>query len=79
MSDTDLIELFKGKKEENNVRYRELLSQMPYFTKELKRTGVTRRLLWEEYYSKNNIDAFGYSQFCYHLQCWQDIQNLSTK
>jgi len=38
MSDTDLIELFKGKKEENNVRYRELLGQMPYFTKELKRT-----------------------------------------
>jgi len=79
MSDTELIELFKGKKEENNARYRELLSQMPSFTKELKRTGVTRQLLWKEY-TKNNPNAFGYSQFCHHLQCWQDIQQgLSMK
>ena len=78
MSDTELMELFKGKKEENNERYRAMLVQMPYFTKELKRTGVTRQLLWEEY-SKNNPNAFGYSQFCHHLQCWQDIQGLSMK
>lgn len=78
MSDTELMELFKGKKEENNARYRELLGQMPYFAKELKRTGVTRQLLWEEY-SKNNPNAFGYSQFCHHLQCWQNIQGLSMK
>ncbi len=78
MSDTELMELFKGKKEENNIRYKELLEQMPHFTKELKRTGVTKQLLWKEY-AKNNPNAFGYSQFCYHLQCWQDIQGLSMK
>lgn len=78
MSDTELMELFKGSKEENNLRYREMLPQMPLFTKELKRTGVTRQLLWEEY-SKNTPNAFGYSQFCHHLQCWQDIQGLSMK
>ncbi len=62
MSDTELMELFRGNKEENNIRYREMLVQMPYFTKELKCTGVTRQLLWEEY-SKNNPNAFGYLQF----------------
>ena len=78
MSDTDLISLFKGEKEENNIRYKEMLPQMPYFTKELKKTGVTRYLLWKEY-AKDNDDAFSYSQFCHHLQCWQGVQNLSMK
>ncbi len=78
MTDTELLALFKGKKEENNIRYREMLPQMAYFTKELKKTGVTRYLLWKEY-AENNGNAFSYSQFCHHLQCWQGVQNLSMK
>ncbi len=78
MNDSELIELFKGKKEENNIRYQAMLPNMPYYVKELKRTGVTRQLLWEEY-SKNNDNKFSYSQFCYHLQCWQDFQDVSMK
>ena len=78
ISDTELLELFKGKKKENNIRYQTMLPKMPYYVKELKRTGVTRQLLWEEY-SKNNDNTFSYSQFCYHLQCWQDLQNVSMK
>lgn len=78
MSDTELLELFKGKKEEHNARYQAMLPKMPYYAKELKRTGVTRQLLWEEY-SENNDNTFSYSQFCYHLQCWQDFQDVSMK
>lgn len=78
ISDTELIELFKGKKGENNIRYQAMLPKMPYYVKELKKTGVTRQLLWEEY-CKNNDNTFSYSQFCYHLQCWQDFQEVSMK
>lgn len=41
-------------------------SQVSYFLSELKRTGVTRQLLWEEYISREP-DGYGYSQFCFHL------------
>ena len=36
---------------------------------ELKRTGVTRQLLWNEYLLKYP-DGYGYSQYCYHLSEW---------
>lgn len=37
--------------------------------KELSKTGVTLRLLWEEY-KKNQPQGYSYSQFCYHYQQW---------
>jgi len=37
-----------------------------YFIAELKRRGVTRHLLWEEY-RIDHPDGYGYSQFCEHL------------
>ena len=47
-------------------RYIHFKGKLEYFSKELKRTGVTKKLLWEEY-----IDSFpqgyAYSQFCFHL------------
>lgn len=42
-----------------------------YVEKELKRTGVTRWILWAEYKNKYP-DGYSYSQFCYHLQKWFD-------
>lgn len=39
------------------------LSRIDYFINELKRTGVTRHLLWEEY-KKDNANCYKYSQFC---------------
>jgi len=48
-------------------RYEHLVSQMEYYLKELNRTGVNKRLLWEEY-RQQNPDGYGYSQFCYHIQ-----------
>ena len=35
----------------------------PYFLAELKRTGVTKYLLWQEY-KKADKEGYGYSQFC---------------
>jgi transposase len=41
--------------------------QLSYYEKELKRTGVTRNLLWQEY-RLNNANGYSCTQFCYHLQ-----------
>ena len=38
-------------------------SGIDYFLAELKRTGVTRHLLWEEY-KKGDPNGYSYSQFC---------------
>ena len=43
------------------------VSKIDYWIKELRRVGVTRRLLWEEY-RKEEPDGFGYSQFCDRLK-----------
>ena len=48
-------------------RHEVLLERMPYFMSELKKKGVTRHLLWEEYSSHKGAH-YSYSQFCYHLQ-----------
>ena len=59
-----------------NEKYLQLESQFPYFEKELKRTGVTRQLLWHEY-KRRNPDGYGYSQFCNHFYRWQKTSNAS--
>ena len=38
--------------------------------------GVTRHLLWDEYRRKDP-DGYGYSQFCYHFQMWENSQEIS--
>jgi hypothetical protein len=50
-----------------SARRQELEVLMPYFLSELKRTGVTRLLLWEEY-RKQSTDPFRYTQFCILLK-----------
>ncbi|RYD54204.1 MAG: transcriptional regulator [Sphingobacteriales bacterium] len=47
-------------------RHDEFCKLVPYFLAELKRTGVTRYLLWKEYLAKTP-DGYRYSQFCFHL------------
>ncbi|QDH78190.1 IS21 family transposase [Echinicola soli] len=47
-------------------RYDHFKMRLEYFRKELKRTGVTRALLWEEY-RQSHPDGYSYSQFCHHL------------
>lgn len=50
-------------------RYEDLEKMFPYFEKELRRTGVTRWLLWDEYRRKHP-GGYQYSQFCEHLYRW---------
>lgn len=48
-------------------RYDYFKTQIPHFLKELKKKGVTRHLLWQEY-QERQTDPYSYSQFCFHLQ-----------
>ncbi|MGK7392753.1 MAG: IS21 family transposase [Candidatus Cyclobacteriaceae bacterium M2_1C_046] len=48
-------------------RYEHFKGQIDYFINELKRKGVSKYLLWEEY-RQQRIDGYSYSQFCFHLQ-----------
>lgn len=59
-----------------DTRKQDFLSRIDYFISELKRTGVTRLLLWQEY-SKDNAQSFGYTQFCVLLSNHRRSKDLS--
>ena len=76
MSDTELLTILNLKKESENNRYNALSILFPQFEKELKRTGVTLQLLWEEY-CLSHANGYGYSQFCHHYNLWRKAQKVS--
>lgn len=76
MTDSDLTRVINIKKEIENGRYQELVSLFPDFEKELKRVGVTLKLLWQEYGS-NSAEPYEYSQFCHHYHQWRKNQKVS--
>lgn len=76
MSDTELLSILNLKREADNTRYTMLAQLFPRFEKELKRTGVTLQLLWEEY-SQTHEDSYGYSQFCHHYYHWRKTRKVS--
>jgi transposase len=47
----------------DDVRRLDFIARTPYFLSELKRTGVTRLLLWEEY-RKEYESPYWYTRFC---------------
>lgn len=75
LSDSQLHDLLTHAKPVSN-KAEELAAQFPYVAKELKRPGVTRQLLWEEYLEKHP-DGLRYTQFCYHFQQWQKDADVS--
>ena len=58
LSDEEISNLLQYRQDislEENERYQDLMEEMPFYKNELKRTGVTRQLLWKEYLKKQNI------------------------
>jgi len=74
MNDTEVIELFDKTNKSSNPRYEELSKNFEYIEKELKRTGVTLYLLWEEYRQRQD-EGFSYSRFCHHYKMWERRQD----
>ncbi len=52
--------------EVTHSRYEKINPLFSYFVEELKRKGVTRQLLWQEYRAEQP-EGYSYSQFCEHL------------
>jgi transposase len=47
-----------------------IIPDWSYIYQELKRKGVTLRLLWQEWYQSNPQAAYSYSQFCNLYRAW---------
>ena len=47
-------------------RYKEMSALLPYFTTELRKPGVTRLLLWQEYLN-DFPNGYRYTRFCHFL------------
>jgi len=76
MADSQFLALFEEQRNKKSSKYEELSEQFPCFVAELKRTGVTLMLLWEEY-QKKHPDGYSYSQFCYHFQVWRNASRVT--
>lgn len=74
MSDTEVTELFDKSNKSSNPLYEALSKDFENISKQLKRTGVTLYLLWEEYHQKQE-EGFSYSRFCHHYRMWERRQD----
>lgn len=69
-SDVELEKLFiTDKQKELSPKLKNLYSFFPYAEKELKKTGVTKMLLWQEYKQKYPQGVQS-TQFCEHYNRW---------
>lgn len=67
LPDSELVTVFYKEKETvASSRERVFSSQIEDWLKELRRVGVTKHLLWEEY-REEHPEGYGYSQFCRRL------------
>lgn len=71
LSDKDLEDLFvKPEEKPLNEKLQTLFGLFPIIDKELKKKGVTRQLLWEQY-RKAHPDGLGLSQFKQYYAQWK--------
>jgi transposase len=71
LSDKDLEELFiKPEAQSVNEKLQTLFNLFPAMDKEMKKKGMTRVLLWEQYKS-NHPDGYGISQFKRYYAQWK--------
>lgn len=60
----------------SDKRKSDLDNRIDYFLSELKKTGVTRQLLWQEY-KEINPDGYGYTQFCEYLNQERSLRSVT--
>ncbi len=80
MSDDEVYALLFPEKELANAVYAEV--DYEYVTSELRRTGVTMRLLHEEYVDKCKADGTipaGYTKFCTDYKGWRASRDYSDR
>jgi transposase len=71
LSDKDLEDLFvKPQEQPISEKLQTLFNLFPFIDKELKKKGVTRQLLWEQY-RRDHPDGLGKSQFKHYYAQWK--------
>ena len=76
LSDSVLLDRITGSRQnKKDERYKVIQDNISGWLVELKKPGVTRRLLWEEYKSKYP-DGYSLAQFCYHFQVLSSYKNV---
>ena len=75
LSDKELFSVI-APPSEHEVGHDDLYNLFPYYEQELKRTGVTKLLLWETY-KETYPEGVQYSQFCEHFRRYLKGQQLS--
>lgn len=76
MDDESLSRLLQDSETIDSERLQKLESLFPHFENELKRTGVTRWILWGEY-KNQHPDGYNYSRFCDYYKSWTDSQKAT--
>lgn len=76
LEDQELAKLFAEPAQATKGRYDQLKGLFPWIEKELRRTGVTRWLLWGEYKSRYP-DGYSYAQFCEYYKQWSETQDAT--
>jgi transposase len=76
MPDSRFLALFEKQRNKRCSKYEDISKLFPYFVTELKKTGVTLMILWNEY-QKKHPDGYSYSQFCYHFQVWRNASRVT--
>lgn len=71
MSDKDLEAVFMKNDAQPSERQQALFRMFPDMDKELRRKGVTRQTLWEEY-RRRHPDGIGRSQFNHYFSQWKN-------
>lgn len=76
MSDSKLETfLYPAKAARRNKRLPDFIQMR----EELKRKGMTKLLLWQEYCQEDSATAYGYTQYCEHYQLWLKKQKRSMR
>ena len=70
IDDEQLEQLLYPPKIEKIVEGRRVVPDWAWVHKELKRKGVTRLLLWEEYKAQNPDNHYSYSRYCIFYDQW---------
>ena len=76
MPDSRFLALFEKQRNKRCSKYEDISKLFPCFVTELKKTGVTLMILWNEY-QKEHPDGYSYSQFCYHFQVWRNASKVT--
>jgi len=74
--DHELEKIFADPLQVSKHRYHDLEELFPWIAKELRRTGVTRWILWGEYKTRHP-DGYGYSHFCEYYKQWSESQHAT--